>query len=94
MNKLTEFNENLDTPLYCPSLLENLQQKHQYFEVPGFDSKITRQIILTTGYNEIYYKLHIFSKTFFKILHLMMTLYHKSKSLQNFFRSSFDSIIN
>ena len=43
MNKLIEFNENLDTPLYRPSLLENLQQKHQYYEVPDFDSKITRK---------------------------------------------------
>ena len=29
MNKLIEFNESLDTPLYRPSLLDNLQQKHQ-----------------------------------------------------------------
>ena len=33
----------IDTPLYRPPLLENLQQKHQYFEVPDIDSKITRQ---------------------------------------------------
>ena len=32
-----------DIPLYRPSLLENLQQKHQYFEVADIDSKITRQ---------------------------------------------------
>ena len=38
INKLNEFNENLDTTLYCPSLLENLPQKHQYFEVPVIDS--------------------------------------------------------
>ena len=43
MNKLIEFNENLDIPLYRPSLLKNLQHKHQYFEVPDIDSKITRQ---------------------------------------------------
>ena len=45
MNKLIEFNENLDTPIYRPSILENLQQKHQYFEVPGNDSQINRQNI-------------------------------------------------
>ena len=46
MNKLFEFNENLDTPLiYRPSLLEHLQQKHQYFEAPDFDPKITSQNI-------------------------------------------------
>ena len=43
MNKLFQFNENLDTPLYRPSLIENLQQKHQYFDVPDIDSKTTRQ---------------------------------------------------
>ena len=43
MNKLIEINENLDSLLYRPSLLENLQQKHQYFEVPDIDSTITRQ---------------------------------------------------
>ena len=43
MNKLIEFNENLDRPLYRPSLLENLQRKHQFFEVPDIDSKIIRQ---------------------------------------------------
>ena len=41
MNKLIEFNENLDTPLYRFSLIENRQQK-QFFEVPVIDSKITR----------------------------------------------------
>ena len=43
MNKLFEFKENLETPLYRPSLLGNLQQKHQYFKVSDIDSKITRQ---------------------------------------------------
>ena len=38
MKKLNEFNEILDTPLYHPSLLENLPQKHQYFEVHVIDS--------------------------------------------------------
>ena len=43
MNKLIVFIENLDTPLYRPSLLENLQQKHQYFDVPDIYAKISRQ---------------------------------------------------
>ena len=43
MNKLIEFNENLDTPIYRPSISEDLQQKHQYFEVPHIDSQINRQ---------------------------------------------------
>ena len=43
INELIEVNESLDKPLNRPSLLESLQQKHQYFEVPDMDSKITRQ---------------------------------------------------
>ena len=43
MNKLIEFNENLDTPIHRPSMLEYLLQKHLYFEVPNIDSQINRQ---------------------------------------------------
>ena len=46
MNKLINFNENLNTPLYRPSFIEHQQkhqQKHHYFDVPDIDSKITRQ---------------------------------------------------
>ena len=43
MTKLIGFTKNLETPLYLPPLLENLQQTHQYFEVPDIDFKITRQ---------------------------------------------------
>ena len=40
MNKLIEFIENLDTPIYRPSKFEDIQQKHLYFEVPDIDSQI------------------------------------------------------
>ena len=43
MNKLIEFNENLGTPIYRPSILEDLQQKHLHFEVPDIDSQINGQ---------------------------------------------------
>ena len=43
MNNLLEFNEILNTLLYRPSLLEILQQKHQYLEVPDIHTKINRQ---------------------------------------------------
>ena len=43
MSKLIDFNENLDTPIYRPSILEDLQQQHQNFEVPDSDSQINRQ---------------------------------------------------
>ena len=76
MKKLIEINENLDTPLHHPSLLENLQQKHQYFEVPDIDYAITRQkssLQVTTRYITIY----TFSvKLLPKFYTLMMTLYH------------------
>ena len=85
MNNLIEFNENLDTPIYRPSILEDLQQKHQYFEVPDIDSQINRQNNPHYWYNKIYYKLHNFRTYSSKITHLMMTLYHKFKSLQDSF---------
>ena len=42
MDKLIEFNENQDTPLYLPSHLEDLKQKSDFFEVPDLDTKIQR----------------------------------------------------
>ena len=42
MNKLIELNENLDTHIYRSSILEDLQHKHQYFEVPDIDFQIKR----------------------------------------------------
>ena len=45
MSKLIEHNENLDTPLYLPSHLESLKEKHDYFEVPDLETSIQRQNI-------------------------------------------------
>ena len=42
MNKLIEHNENLETPLYLPSHLEILKEKHEYFEVLDLESKVER----------------------------------------------------
>ena len=42
MQKLIEFNENQDTPLYRPSHLEDLKHKSEYFEVPDLETKILR----------------------------------------------------
>ena len=39
MDKLLEYN---DTPLYLPSLLESLKEKHDYFEVPDLETEIQR----------------------------------------------------
>ena len=40
MDKRIEHTENLDTLLYLPSHLENLKEKHDYFEVPDLETKI------------------------------------------------------
>ena len=40
--KLIEFNENQDTPLYCPSHLQELKHRSEYFEVPDLDTKVQR----------------------------------------------------
>ena len=42
MQKLIEFNENQNTPLYCPSHLQELKHRSEYFEVPDLDTKVQR----------------------------------------------------
>ena len=42
MQKLIEFKENQDTPLYLPSHLEDLKHKSEYFEVPDRETRIQR----------------------------------------------------
>ena len=42
MQKLIEFNENQDTPLYRPSHLQELRDRSEFFEVPDLDTKVQR----------------------------------------------------
>ena len=42
MQKLIEFNENQDTPLYRPCHLQELRHRSEYFEVPDLDKKVQR----------------------------------------------------
>ena len=42
-NKLIEYNENLEHPLYRPSHLESLREKSYYFEVQDIETIIKRQ---------------------------------------------------
>ena len=42
INKLIEHNENLDTSLYRPSLLDSLKEKADFFDVPDLDTKVIR----------------------------------------------------
>ena len=50
MDKL-EHNENLDIPVYLPSHLESLKEKHEYFEVLDLETTISR-------YNNPHHWLH------------------------------------
>ena len=40
MQKLIEFNENRDTPLYRSSRLQELKHRSEYFEVPDLDTRV------------------------------------------------------
>ena len=40
MNKLIEHNETLELSLNLPSHLESLKEKHEYFEITDFETKI------------------------------------------------------
>ena len=42
MDKLPEHNENLETPVYLPTHLESLNEKHEYFEVQDLETRIPR----------------------------------------------------
>ena len=42
MQKLIEFNENQDTPLYLSSHLEDPKHKSEYFEFPDLETRIQR----------------------------------------------------
>ena len=42
MQKLIEFNENQDTPLYRSSRLQELKHRSEYFEVPDLDTRVQR----------------------------------------------------
>ena len=42
IDKVLEHNENLDTPIYRPSFLESLKEKHDYFEVSDLETKVRR----------------------------------------------------
>ena len=42
MQKLIEFNENQNTPLYRLSHLQELKHRSEYFEVPDLDTKVQR----------------------------------------------------
>ena len=56
MQKLIEFNENQDTPLYLPSHLEDLKHKSEYLRSQTLKQEFRDTITLIIGYSKIYYK--------------------------------------
>ena len=84
MDKLIEHNENLDTPFYFPSQIENLEEKHKYFEVPDLEIKILRHNNPHYWLQQDIAQIKHFQYIFFKTLPLMMIQYHKLKSFHIF----------
>ena len=56
MQKLIEFNENQDTPLYLPSHLEDLKHKSENLRSQTLKQEFRDTITLIIGYSKIYYK--------------------------------------
>ena len=56
MDNLIEHNKDLDSPVYCPSHLESLKEKPDYFEVSALETKYEIMKTLNTGYDKINYK--------------------------------------
>ena len=77
MDKLKQHNENIDTPEYLPSHLESPKEKHDFFEVPDLETKISRHNNPHNCYNEIKYKSKKFNTDSFKTLYLMKIQYQK-----------------
>ena len=85
MQKLIEFNENQETPLYRPSHLEELKHNTEYFEVPDLETKVQthnnphywlQQDILQTKH---------FQYRFFNNITLLMIQFLKTNSSLNFY---------
>ena len=94
MQKLIEFNENQDTPLYLPSHLEDLKHKSEYFEVPDLETKIERHDNPQYWLQPDILQDKTFNTDSFTILPSMKTLFINSKSSLNFFKIFSDLTIN
>ena len=94
MDKLIEHNENLDTPVYFPSHLESLKEKHEYFEVPDLETNISRHNNPHYWLQQDIGQIEQFQYRFCKTLYLMKIKYHKQKSFQFLYQNSLDLITN
>ena len=85
MQKLIEYNENQDTPLYRPSHLEDLKHKSEYFEVPDLETKIQRHDNPHHWLQQNILQEKTFNTDSLTILPSLTTLFLKSKSSFNFY---------
>ena len=85
MQKLIEFNENQETPLYLPSLLDELKHKSEYFEVPDLEMKVQTHDNPHYWLQQDLLQAKHFQYRFLTIIPLPMTQFLKSKSSLNFY---------
>ena len=78
MDKFIEHKENLDTPLHFLSHLENLKEKHDYFEVPDLETKIQRHDNPHYWLQQDILQIKQFQYRFFRASYSMKIQYHKS----------------
>ena len=83
MQKLIDFNENQNPPLYRPSHLQELKHRSEYFEVPDLDTKVQRHDNPHYWLQRDILQKNIFNTDSLTTLSLRMTPYLKSKFLHN-----------
>ena len=84
MQKLIEFNENQDTPLYRSSHLEELKHRSEFLEVPDLDTRIQRHDNPHYWLQQDILQIKTFNTDSLTTLFLRMTLFPKSKFLPIF----------
>ena len=87
MQKLIEFNENQDTPLYRSSHLEDLKHRSECFEVLDLDTRVQRHEVRNPHYwlQQDILQIKISKTDSLTTLSLRMTLSLRSKFLLIFF---------
>ena len=89
MEKLIEYNENQDTPLYRPSHIDTLKHKAEYFEVPDLETRIPRRDNPHYWLQQDILQAKTFQYRFFHNIRnhfpFMKTLYLKLKSSLSFY---------
>ena len=96
MQKLIEFNENQDTPLYRSSHLEDLKHRSECFEVLDLDTRVQRHEVRNPHYwlQKDILQIKISKTDSLTTLSLRMTLSLRSKFLLIFLKSFSDLTIN